>query len=65
MAEPEADGLAAETAVTVTVAGLGTELGAVYSPVALMLPTFALPPVTPFTCQVTVVFVVPVTVAAN
>ena len=65
MAEPEAAGFATETAVTVTVAGLGMVLGAVYSPVALMVPTVALPPATPFTCQVTAVFVVPETVAVN
>jgi hypothetical protein len=40
-------------------------LGAVYSPLVLIVPTVALPPATPFTCQVTAVFVVPVTVAVN
>ena len=30
-----------------------------------MVPTVALPPVTPFTCQVTAVFVVPLTLELN
>ena len=65
IAEPESDVFAEETAVTVTVAGLGMELGAVYNPLALMVPAVVLPPGVPFTCQVTAVFVVPVTVARN
>ncbi|MGH9208426.1 MAG: hypothetical protein ACRD1G_18045, partial [Acidimicrobiales bacterium] len=56
---------ACETAATVTVAGLGTAAGAVYSPDVETVPTVALPPVTPFTCQVTAVLLVPVTVAVN
>src|SRR3981081_2319380 len=52
-------------AVTVTVAGLGTAEGAVYSPEVEIVPTVELPPVTPFTCQVTAVLEVPVTVAVN
>jgi hypothetical protein len=64
-ADPESAVLAAETAFTVTVAGLGIVLGAVYNPVAVIVPTVALPPVVPFTCQVTAVFVVPVTVSMN
>src|SRR5713101_7416141 len=51
---------ACDTAVTVTVFGLGTAAGAVYRPAVEIVPTVALPPVTPFTCQVTAVFVVPV-----
>jgi hypothetical protein len=43
----------------------GTEFGAVKSPVVEMAPVRGLPPVTPFTCQVTAVFAFPVTVAAN
>jgi len=48
-------------AVIVTVFGKGTAPGAVYNPVALIVP-FDAPP---FTLQVTVVFAVPVTVAMN
>lgn len=65
LAEPEADAFADKTAVTVTVAGLGMVLGAVYNPPEVMVPAAALPPGVPFTCQVTPVFVVPVTVAMN
>jgi len=65
LADPESAEFAAETAATVTVAGLGMELGAVYNPVALIVPTVALPPDIPFTCHVTAVFVVPVTLAMN
>lgn len=64
-ADPESAALAAETAVTVTVEGLGIVLGAVYNPLAVIVPTVALPPAVPFTCQVTAVFVVPVTVSMN
>jgi hypothetical protein len=56
---------ACEMAVTVTVAGIGTVLGAVYKPVVEMKPTVEVPPVTAFTCQVTAVFVVFATVAVN
>jgi hypothetical protein len=35
--------------------------GAVYMPDELIVPAAALPPATPFTCQVTEVFVVPKT----
>jgi hypothetical protein len=52
-------------AVTVTVAGEGTEAGAVYKPPDVIVPNVALPPTTLFTAQVTVVFNVPVTVAVN
>jgi hypothetical protein len=48
----------------VTVDGCGAELGAVYIPFAEMVPSVALPPVTPFTFQVTPVFELPLTVAA-
>jgi hypothetical protein len=65
LAEPESDAFADKTAVTVTVAGLGMVLGAVYKPFEVIVPAAALPPGVPFTCQVTVVFVVPVTVAVN
>ena len=56
---------ACDVAVTVTVAGFGTLLGAVYNPAVEMNPTVAVPPVTPFTVQVTAVFVVLVTVIVN
>jgi hypothetical protein len=52
-------------AVTVTLVGVGKLLGAVYKPVALTVPSVALPPAVPFTDQVTFVFVLPVTVAVN
>jgi hypothetical protein len=56
---------ACEVAVTVTVAGFGTLLGAVYNPVVEMNPTVEVPPATPFTVQVTAVFVVLVSVGVN
>ena len=55
---------AAEIAITVTALD-GTLAGAVYSPVALIVPVVAFPPVTLFTCHVTAVFAVPETVAVN
>src|SRR5919108_5931357 len=63
----EADFVASawDTAVTVTVTGLGTAPGAVYRPELEIVPTVALPPVTPLTCQVTVVLLVFCTVAVN
>ena len=54
-----------ESAVTVTVAGFGTLAGAIYRPDVETVPVVAFPPVTPFACQVTAVFDVPVTVAVN
>jgi hypothetical protein len=51
------------TASTVTVAGDGKIAGAVYRPAAEIVPVLTLPPVTPFTSHVTLVFVVPVTLA--
>jgi hypothetical protein len=56
---------AAEVAVTVTVAGDGTVIGAVYTPDVEIMPTVALPPATPLTLQFTEVLADPVTVAAN
>jgi hypothetical protein len=44
-----------EIAFTVTVAGFGTAPGAVYSPSVEIVPTVELPPVTLFTCHVTLV----------
>src|ERR671923_1004148 len=56
---------ACDTAVTVTVAGLGTTAGAVYRPELEIVPIVALPPLTPFTCQVTAVLLVFCTIAVN
>jgi hypothetical protein len=56
---------AADTAVTVTIAGEGTVTGAVYTPDVEIIPTVALPPATPLTLQFTTVFDEPVTDAAN
>jgi hypothetical protein len=56
---------ATEIAFTVTELGEGTEAGAVYSPVALIVPTVEFPPVTLFTCHVTAVFEVFATAAVN
>jgi len=58
-----AEELAALIARTVTVLFAGTADGAVYIPDALIVPVAELPPVTPFTCQVTAMFEVPDTVA--
>jgi predicted anti-sigma-YlaC factor YlaD len=49
---------ACEMAVTVTVAGFGTAVGAVYRPAVEIVPTVLLPPATPFTCHVTAVLLV-------
>lgn len=55
------------TAATVT--DVGVELpcsnGAVYSPDGEIVPVLEVPPLTPFTVQYTLVFVVPATVAVN
>src|SRR5262249_33862988 len=58
-------GSATDVALTVTVAGFGTELGARYTPDALIVPTVALPPAMPFTFHVTAVFGVFCTSAVN
>src|SRR6266404_1358161 len=52
-------------AATVTVVGLGTTLGAVYKPVAEIVPRVLLPPATPFTDQFTAVLEDPLTVAVK
>jgi len=65
VALPTALESAALTERTVTVFGLGRLAGAVYVPDALIVPMDALPPVTPFTCQLTAVFEDPLTVAPN
>jgi hypothetical protein len=51
------------TAVTVTVPAPAMFAGAVYMPVELIVPVVALPFATPFTCQLTAVFVAPETAA--
>src|SRR5437763_7561352 len=64
-AEADFVGSACDTAVTATVAGFGTTAGAVYRPELDIIPTVALPPLTPLTCQVTAVLLVFCTVAVN
>jgi len=61
--DPERAVSAADTAVTVTVAGVGTAVGAVYMPVLEIVPRVVLPPATPFTSHVTVVLAEFMTVA--
>ena len=56
---------ATEVAFTVTGFDAGTVVGAVKSPVPLIVPVVELPPVTLFTCQVTAVLDVFVTLAEN
>jgi hypothetical protein len=56
---------ACENAVTVTLGGTGRICGAVYCPLALIEPTCAFPPATPFTVHVTAVFELPLTVASK
>jgi hypothetical protein len=56
-------GLTWLTAVTVTFALGGRIAGAVKRPDDEIVPADVLPPATPFTCQVTFVFVLPTTVA--
>jgi hypothetical protein len=63
----EADALLSDTltAPIVTTAGFGRICGAVYSPAAVTVPVAAIPPITPFTLQITPAFVVLFTVALN
>jgi hypothetical protein len=63
VAEALADKSASLTAVTVTLGGDGSALGAVYSPKDEMVPSPAVPPATPFTFHATLVSDAPVTVA--
>jgi hypothetical protein len=65
MAEPIFVESATDTAVIVTVAGVGTVIGAVYTPDAEIIPIVALPPAVPLTLQFTAVLEAPVTAAAN
>ena len=59
LADADLVGSAWETAVIVTLAGVGGTEGAVYSPVASIMPKVAFPPGTLFTSQLTVVFALP------
>lgn len=52
-------------AVTVTLFGLGSEAGAVYTPAEVIVPAVDEPPGVPFTDQLTVVFELPLTAAEN
>jgi hypothetical protein len=61
LALPVSAGLAAAIAVMETPAGLGIIAGAVYAPMAVIVPVVEFPPATPFTCQVTLVFRLPTT----
>ena len=64
-AVPEELGETVLVAVIITVEGDGTAAGAMYKPEAEIVPTALLPPGRPLTLHVTVVVVVPVTVAVN
>ena len=64
-AVPDCVGSTMLTAFTVTVFGAGGTAGAVYSPVASIVPTAAFPPPTPFTDHVRVRFRLPVTFPEN
>jgi hypothetical protein len=64
VADAESAGLAMLVAVTVTVLGDGSVVGAVYRPVLLITPAVKLPPTDPFTDQETP-SLPPVTVAVN
>jgi hypothetical protein len=65
LAEAVAVGSASETTLTVTVAGVGTAAGAVYTPEFEIAPRVESPPACPFTCQNTVSFAAFFTVAWN
>lgn len=54
-----------DVALSVTVAGFGTVLGALYRPLDEIVPTVPLPPTIPFTFHVTDVLADPCTVAVN
>jgi hypothetical protein len=63
--EPLAVGAATLVAETVTLEGEGSIRGAAYIPAAEIVPIVGLPPTTPFTLQLTLVSVVPATLAVN
>lgn len=62
---PDRVGSATDTAETVTLGEVGIAAGAVYTPALDMVPTVALPPGIPLTCQVTAMLVVFVTAAVK
>ena len=64
VAEAERVGSAADTAVTLTVAGVGMVAGALYSPKLEIVPTVGLPPTRPLTCQLTAVLAPALTTVA-
>ena len=64
-AETELSLSALLVAVMVTVAGVGTDTGAVYRPILDIVPTAKFPPTTPFTDHVAAVFVLFATLAVN
>ena len=55
----------AELTAEITIAVDGFDAGAVYMAADVIVPTLELPPLTPFTSQVTPAALVPVTVAVN
>jgi hypothetical protein len=63
--EPLAVGAATLVAETVTLEGEGSIRGAAYIPAAEIVPIVGLPPRTPFTVHITLVSVVPATLAVN
>ncbi|PYX86899.1 MAG: hypothetical protein DMG68_13700 [Acidobacteria bacterium] len=65
MADADLELSACETAVTAKGLFAGTAEGGVYTPDVLIVPTVALPPAVPATCQVTCVLLVLFTVALN
>jgi hypothetical protein len=64
-ADPDLAGSATDVATTETWAGLGGLLGAVYTPLPVMVPHAELPQAAPARCQVTFVIVVPDTKATK
>jgi hypothetical protein len=64
-AEPDCAGSMTDTAVTVTVVGIGAFTGAEYAPADEIVPTVALPPAMPLTCQLTAELTVLPTVAVK
>src|SRR2546425_13091759 len=74
VADPDEEGFACETAVTVTSAAtlppplvdvVGTEFGAWYTPKVEIVPVVAFPPVIPFTSQATAPLGCPLMLAVN
>ena len=65
LAELDFVGSAWLVAVICTRVGEGKSAGAVYTPPAVIVPTWAFPPATPLTLQLTAVSVVFVTTAVN